>query len=70
VPTDFRPCILGEGLRNQEGLIGKYVDRLITRLKEVARTGWATDMVGWYTMTGFDVIGYLFHCLEAGEPHR
>ncbi|CAK4031641.1 Versicolorin B desaturase [Lecanosticta acicola] len=47
------------GLRDQEPRIKQYVDLLVERLQEVARTGQSTDIVDWYTRTVFDVIGDL-----------
>ncbi|KAJ0420805.1 cytochrome P450 [Aspergillus carlsbadensis] len=48
-----------KGLQSQETLIMSYVDKLITRLKEVAETQSPTNMVQWYNLTTFDLIGDL-----------
>jgi cytochrome P450 len=64
-----------KSLRDQEPLIGKYVDLLIKRLKEECAGGSeALDMAAWYNYTTFDVIGDLafgepFGCLEQGRYH-
>jgi len=61
-------------MREQEGIIGGYVDRLVGRLRAAAATGVAVNMVNWYTYTTFDVIGDLalsspFGCLENSDFH-
>lgn len=64
-----------KGLREQEGLIGGYVNLLIERLSELAKAGKVTTIVDWYNMTVFDVIGDLswgasFDCLQTGRVHE
>lgn len=53
------PAFSGKALEQQEPLIQIYVDLLISRLREVAEAGAATNMVKWYTFTTFDLIGDL-----------
>lgn len=60
-----------QALRDQESLIGGYVDLLIKKLREKAKEAPATpvDLVHWYTFTTFDIVGDLaygesFHALE------
>lgn len=48
-----------KALRQQEPLIKVYVDLLIEKLKDVASSTSKTDMVRWYNLTTFDVIGDL-----------
>ncbi|EME48394.1 hypothetical protein DOTSEDRAFT_84037 [Dothistroma septosporum NZE10] len=48
-----------KGLKDQQPRIQEYVDLLVDRLGEKAKTGEATDIVDWYTNTVFDVIGDL-----------
>ena len=65
-----------KALRDQEPLIGLYVDLLITKLYEQISgpsTG-KVDMVKWYNFTAFDIIGDLvfgepFNCLENNQYH-
>ncbi|KAL5343989.1 cytochrome P450 [Aspergillus crustosus] len=47
------------GLQAQEPHIKVYVDKLITRLKGVAESQLPADMVRWYNLTTFDLIGDL-----------
>jgi hypothetical protein len=48
-----------KALRDQEPLIGKYVDLLIEKLKEYALSGDTADMAMWYNLATFDLIGDL-----------
>ena len=62
-----------KGMREQEPLISKYVDMLISRLHRRAG-GAPQDMVAWYNWTTFDIIGDLafgepFLCLGKEEYH-
>lgn len=64
-----------KGLQAQEPLVNGYVDKLIERLKGVAESGVPVDMVKWYNLTTFDVIGDLafgepFGGLERAEYHH
>lgn len=61
-------------LREQEDLMKKYIDLLISRLSEHARKGAVVDIVDWYNFTTFDIIGDLafgdpFGSLETSELH-
>ncbi|KAL1956110.1 hypothetical protein VTO42DRAFT_7629 [Malbranchea cinnamomea] len=64
-----------KSMREQESLIGAYIDLLIKRLHELSSGGRnAVDLVAWYNYTTFDVIGDLafgepFGCLEDGKYH-
>ncbi|KAI9042828.1 cytochrome P450 [Aspergillus affinis] len=66
--TRFRKALShafsAKGLQAQEPLINGYVDRLIQRLKGFAESGLPLDMVKWYNLTTFDLIGDL----AFGEP--
>ncbi|PYH70638.1 cytochrome P450 [Aspergillus vadensis CBS 113365] len=53
-----------KGLQAQEPLINSYVDKLITRLRGIAESQLPADMVKWYNLTTFDIIGDL----AFGEP--
>ncbi|KAI1393308.1 cytochrome P450 [Hypoxylon trugodes] len=53
------PAFSDKALGQQEPLIKVYVDLLVERLREVARTGQSTDMVRWYNFTTFDLIADL-----------
>lgn len=60
-----------KGLRDQEPHINRHIDLLVENLTRKAQTGERTDMVDWYNMVTFDVIGNLafgqsFNCLEDG----
>jgi cytochrome P450 len=63
------------GLRDQEGLINRHVNLLITRLNPVAAAHETVDFTQWYNMVVFDVIGDLawgesFHSLRNGKLHE
>lgn len=54
-----------KGLQSQEPLINKYVDLLIEKLKILAASPIPeADMVKWYNLTAFDILGDL----AFGEP--
>lgn len=53
------PAFSERAMEQQEPLIGKYVDLLVVKLREVAQGGQPTDFVKWYTFTTFDLIGDL-----------
>lgn len=48
-----------KALRDQELLISKYVDLLITKLKKYASSDEPVDLATWYNLTTFDLIGDL-----------
>lgn len=62
-------------LRDQENLIGGYVDTLINKLRaEVARSGPSVDIKAWMNYTTFDITGDLmfgesFDCLKDKQLH-
>ncbi|MCJ1392220.1 hypothetical protein MMC18_005087 [Xylographa bjoerkii] len=67
-----------KALRGQEPLLQSYVDLLIARLREKAKTSANhtanVDIVQWFNFTTFDITGDLsfgesFHCLENGIYH-
>lgn len=64
-----------KSMRDQEPLIGKYIDLLIQRLHEYCAAGSkALDLGAWYNFTTFDVIGDLafgepFDCLINSDYH-
>ena len=65
------PAFSEHALREQEYILQKYSDLLISRLRE---QGDEIDIIEWYNYTTFDVTGDLcfadsFHCLEAGDNH-
>ncbi|OTA76189.1 hypothetical protein M434DRAFT_402544 [Hypoxylon sp. CO27-5] len=53
------PAFSDKALSQQEPLIRVYVDLLVERLREVAQTDKATNMVRWYNFTTFDLIADL-----------
>ncbi|KAM3415618.1 Versicolorin B desaturase [Cercospora zeina] len=64
-----------KGLREQEPRVRRYVDLLMDRLREVADKPASVDIVDWYTMTVFDILGELawgesFHGLEERQVHE
>ncbi|KAL7626103.1 hypothetical protein AAE478_002873 [Parahypoxylon ruwenzoriense] len=68
------PAFSDKALSQQEPLIRVYVDLLVERLREVAKTGKSTNMVQWYNFTTFDLIGDLaygtsLHGLEDGKSN-
>lgn len=48
-----------KGMQTQEPLIKQYVDLLIDRLTERADAGVETDIMTWYNLVTFDLIGDL-----------
>ena len=66
--TRFRkamsPAFSEKSLRDQEPLLNVYIDLMIEKLKDVARSDTPTDMVKWYNLITFDMIGDL----AFGEP--
>lgn len=64
-----------KGLQSQEPIITKYVDLLIRKLKVLAASSSPeADMVKWYNLTTFDILGDLafgepFGGLESSEYH-
>ncbi|KAI1166340.1 cytochrome P450 [Nemania serpens] len=63
-------------MREQEPLIGAYVDLLISRLKDAAGKNSCQDLREWYNFTTFDIIGDLsfgvdggFGCLQNSNYH-
>ncbi len=64
-----------KALKDQEPLIMGHVDRLISRLHEQCREqGTIVDIVKWYNLCVFDIIGDLafgesFDCLERQDYH-
>ena len=51
-------------LRGQEAFFQKDINKLIQRLMERVRKGEAVDIVSWYNLTTFDIMGDL----AFGEP--
>ena len=65
------PAFSDHALREQEYILQKYSDLLISRLRE---QGDEVNIIEWYNYVTFDIIGDLcfadsFHCLEAGDNH-
>lgn len=64
-----------KALRQQEYLLLEYIDLLISRLTEVAKSeDPIVNMVEWLNFTTFDIVGDLslgesFHCLEESRYH-
>ncbi|CAF9911859.1 MAG: hypothetical protein ALECFALPRED_007673 [Alectoria fallacina] len=62
-------------LKEQEYLLHKYSDMLVSRLRGLARKGTTiVDIYNWYNFTTFDILGDLcfdesFHCLENAANH-
>ncbi|KAI9929328.1 hypothetical protein MW887_000796 [Aspergillus wentii] len=76
--TRFRKALShafsAKGLQAQEPLVIGYVDKLIERLKDIAESSLPVDMVKWYNLTTFDLIGDLafgepFGGLDSSEYH-
>ncbi|KAF7585651.1 hypothetical protein BBP40_010354 [Aspergillus hancockii] len=64
-----------KGIQEQEPLLARYVDKLIHRLKGIAESQLPADMVKWYNLTTFDLIGDLafgepFGGLESSQYHH
>ncbi|KAF2005223.1 cytochrome P450 [Amniculicola lignicola CBS 123094] len=61
-----------QALLEQEPILKGYVDMFVKRLREMAHSGTAANMVSWYNFCTFDIIGDLsfgepFGCLNEGE---
>ncbi|KAI0525454.1 cytochrome P450 [Xylaria bambusicola] len=63
-------------MREQEPIIGSYVDLLMQRLKEVTKENKVQNLREWYNYATFDIIGDLslgseggFGCLQQSEYH-
>jgi len=68
------PAFSESALRRQEPLVKVYVDLLINKLRGLAASDSKADMVKWYNLTTFDVIGDLafgesFHGLRDEKTH-
>ena len=68
------PAFSDKRMREQAPIIGRYVNLLMTRLREVAARGEAANVTNWYTWTTFDLIGDLalgssLGCLEKSDFH-
>ncbi|KAL4788245.1 cytochrome P450 [Aspergillus varians] len=64
LPKALSHAFSARGLRAQEPILNSYVDKLVERLKDVAESDLPADMVKWYNLTTFDIIGDL----AFGEP--
>ncbi|KAL6901067.1 cytochrome P450 [Trichoderma evansii] len=63
-----------QAMLDQEPIINKYVDTLLTELKAQCANQEKVDVVRWYNYTTFDIIGDLafgepFYCLEKSDYH-
>jgi hypothetical protein len=71
------PGFSEKAMREQEGLIGRYVDKLVDGLRKgrgAEGEQGLQNMRDWYNWTTFDIIGDLtygesFGCLETSENH-
>lgn len=64
-----------KGLQAQEPLLNSYIDKLMSRLKDAAESQLPVDLVKWYNLTTFDIIGDLafgesFGGLENSQYHH
>ncbi|KAF1976980.1 cytochrome P450 [Bimuria novae-zelandiae CBS 107.79] len=71
----FLPAFSDKALAQQESLIRVYLDLLIKRLSESAKSGLPVDMTKWYQLTTFDLIadltfGKSLGGLESGESNK
>ncbi|PSN70531.1 cytochrome P450 [Corynespora cassiicola Philippines] len=69
------PAFSDKALAQQESLIRVYVDLLMERLTEAARSGAATNMTRWYNLATFDLIadlcyGKSLQGLASGKSNR
>ena len=53
------PAFSDKAINQQEALILVYVDLLVEKLRETAKTGLPTNMVTWYMLTTFDLMADL-----------
>lgn len=63
-----------QAMLDQEPIIKKYIDILLTELKTQCTNAEVVDIVRWYNYTTFDIIGDLafgepFYCLEKSDYH-
>lgn len=63
-----------DSMYEQEPVVQKYIDLLLSQLGKKAAAGEVFDIVPWYNFLTFDIIGDLtfadsFHSLDGGEYH-
>ncbi|KAL4875196.1 cytochrome P450 [Aspergillus karnatakaensis] len=63
-----------KGVREQESMIQGYIDKLLAQLQTLVNAGQPADLVKWYRLTTFDIIGDLafgehFGGLDRGRYH-
>lgn len=63
-----------QALLEQEPILMGYVNLFVKRLREMAHSGEAANMVSWFNFCTFDIIGDLsfgepFGCLNEGKTH-
>jgi cytochrome P450 len=63
-----------QAMLDQEPIINRYIDTLLTELKARCANHEKVDVVRWYNYTTFDIIGDLafgepFYCLEKSDYH-
>ncbi|KAK2005213.1 cytochrome P450, partial [Colletotrichum eremochloae] len=77
IRRNFSHGFSDKALREQGGLIGQYFDQLVAKLRRSAAQDEPVNMMKWYQLTTFDVVGDLTYgenigCLndEACELHK
>ncbi|OBR14966.1 Benzoate 4-monooxygenase cytochrome P450 [Colletotrichum higginsianum IMI 349063] len=77
IRRNFSHGFSDKALRDQEGLIGRYFDKLVARLRRSVAEDAPINMMKWYQLATFDVVGDLTYgenigCLEddAHELHK
>lgn len=60
-----------KALTEQEDIIQRCIDRFIEKLGQVGTGVGGVDMVEWYEMIAFDILGEMafgesFHCIDKG----
>ncbi|KAL0930037.1 benzoate 4-monooxygenase cytochrome P450 [Colletotrichum truncatum] len=77
IRRNFSHGFSDKALRDQGGIIGRYFDQLLAKLRRSAAQDEPVNMMKWYQLTTFDVVGDLTYgenigCLndEAYELHK
>ena len=70
----FGPAFTTKALEEQQGMLSKYADLLISELKSNVAKNPVQDVTAWYNFVTFDLTGDFafgesFHSLESGQYH-
>lgn len=71
----YGPAFTPKALEEQQGMLMKYANLLVTQLKAAVQKNPVQDMSAWYNFTTFDLTGEFafgeaFHCLDRGGEYH